>query len=74
MLSGYQICVPPMNPATADKTVIASWIILFQTLVFNATTYQRIKVDFRPLHQSKRKRTSGVRKLNLPGVQAHFER
>lgn len=36
MLLGYQNCVPPINPATADKTVIASWIIFFQTLGFNA--------------------------------------
>ena len=44
-----------MNPAMADKTVIASWIILFQTLVLRATTYQRIKVEIRPRRHCRRK-------------------
>lgn len=66
MLPISQICVPPIKPATAESTVIASWIIFFHTLGLSATTYQRIKVEIRLLRRYTRKRTSDGRKQNLP--------
>lgn len=72
MLPIFQICVPPMNPATADKTVIASWIIFFQTLVLSATIQQFNQVENRPLYRYKRTRRSNERILNLPEQRAHF--
>lgn len=71
MLPISQICVPPMNPAIADSTVIASWIILFQTLPLRATARQFMKVEIRHHRRYKRKRMSGVRKLNLPAKRPH---
>lgn len=72
MLPISQICVPPMNPAMAESTVIASWIIFFHTLLLSAMTYQRIKVENRLPHRYIRKRRLSVRKLNLPEERAHF--
>lgn len=71
MLPIFQICVPPINPAIADKTVIASWIIFFHTLPLSATVQQFIKLESCPHRRYKRKRTSGVRKLNLPAKRPH---
>ena len=73
MLPIFQICVPPMNPAIADKTVIASWIIFFHTLLFTAMIQQFIKLESRPRHRYIRKQRLGVRKLNLPAEQRRFE-
>lgn len=70
MLPISQICVPPMNPAIADKTVIASWIIFFHTLLFIATTYQRFKVESRPRRRCRRRQKSNERKQSLPEEQA----
>lgn len=71
MLPISQICVPPIKPAIADKTVIASWIIFFHTLPLSATVQQFKQVEIRPRRRYIRKRTSGVRKLNLPAKRAH---
>ena len=71
MLPFSQICVPPINPAIADSTVIASWIIFFHTLLLTATERQIKQVEIRPLRRYIRKRTSGARKLNLPVKRAH---
>lgn len=74
MLSFSQICVPPMNPAIAERTVIASWIIFFQTLLFIATV-QQFKTTETHLHcRYTRKQMSGARIQNLPEERAHFER
>ena len=71
MLPIDYICVPPINPAIADKTVIANWIIFFQTLPLRATTYQFIKVETRPRRRYTRKRKLSVRKQNLPVQRPH---
>lgn len=65
MLPISQICVPPINPAIADSTVIASWIIFFQTLLFIATVNQRFKVETRPHRRYTRKRMLSERTQNL---------
>ena len=72
MLPFSQICVPPINPAIADSTVIASWIIFFHTLLFIVTFQQFMKVEIRLPDFDKRKQKLGVRIQNLPEEPAHF--
>lgn len=72
MLPISQICVPPINPAIALSTVIASWIILFQTLVFNATIQQFSLVEIRPPGSDERKQKSNARIQSPPEELARF--
>lgn len=74
MLPISQICVPPINPAIALSTVIASWITLFQTLGFNDMNYQFMKVESHLPGFDERKQKSNARIQSPLEELAHFVR